>query len=297
MNKITYYFILFIIGYLVWKAIVTTARLANHWLSKVLHSTFLIGGQEFREFVLVIRMPPAQGWPVFGNVLHGPSHAEVVGFAVHIIVGTHHVKASRIQFANHEFNDLSRHPGTTGGFVLVEEDLIDVEGLSRGFRLASLRFEHDGTVHPTGNQQGGVQLATVGSFLHQVVFQSFRVRLEGRLGHIVREIARWHGDALFRPGVDDEARLLTGLHSGHKGQTTVDGTVRVDSDHPVHSGHIRHAVSTQPDAGIVHQDVTALLVLFENLPGEVFDGRLIRDVHHSGFDPPAGRSRRGLDQL
>ena len=43
---------------------------------------FLIGFQKFIILVLIVGMPAAQGCSVFGNILHRPSHAQIVGWAV-----------------------------------------------------------------------------------------------------------------------------------------------------------------------------------------------------------------------
>jgi hypothetical protein len=235
--------------------------------------------QKLLELFLVVGMPARERRPILRNILHRPSHAQMVRGPVHIVVGTKDVKEPAINFSLHEFHHLRRHPSVRVRLVLVKEGLGVVVGLALSEGLGALRLEGDAGIDPAGNQQGGPELsATPVPRRHELVLQSFRIDFEGGFAHVVGQVARRHGDALFGAGVDDDAGLVGGFHARHKGQTAVNGTVGIHLHHAIQRGDIGHGAAAQSDAGVVHEHVT-LTGFLKDLLGQQFHGCRVGDIH------------------
>mmetsp|Transcript_24703 Transcript_24703/g.69347 ORF Transcript_24703/g.69347 Transcript_24703/m.69347 type:complete len:235 (-) Transcript_24703:262-966(-) len=222
-------------------------------MSAVLIPSLRVFLQESTKLLLVIRMPPAQWWPIFRDVLHGPSHAELVCLCIDVVVGADDVKVPFVHLFHHVVDDLLGHPCPVCWLILVKENgvLIERFSLFNCFRLCNL--QSDRGIDPSRHKQTCAQFGIIRTT--KVVLQTFRVTFQRCLGHVVGEVSRWHRDALLGSRVNDDARFTRFLHFRDEYQAAMDRAVHVDAHCELNRRHVRQWTAASSDTCIVHQEM------------------------------------------
>ena len=158
-----------------------------------------IRGEVRGERPTVIRVPPRQRRTPLHDICHSPSHAEVVGVRIDLVVGAYHVERPPRHLRLEELHDLTRHPRTRRGLRLVE---VHRRRIHVRIRIALAVDEYVG-IDPPRHEEVGADLAPWQ--FAQLVLQSLGVRVQRRLARVVRDVPGRLRDALLRSGVDDDA--------------------------------------------------------------------------------------------
>src|SRR6266436_7876990 len=153
-------------------------------------------------------MPSRQRRAVFDDVTRRPKDSPLVEPPRHVVVGTQDIKVSGVDSLDHEVDGLLGRPG-------------------RG-RLFAAAPGGEPREYETVNQK--VRAYSAAGRVSQLVLQRFGESFHARLRNIVGGIAGRGGNALFRAGVDDEARPSALDHARRENLRPVNHAPKVDAE-------------------------------------------------------------------